>query len=96
MEYHSAPARRQERLGDDVEHLIGPGTHQDLRRVDTDIGRRGFRNVDVHAVRVFVERRVEWPRERGRKTRQGQGRGVQVEAQDVRRSQAVTGGEHLA
>ena len=89
------PARREEGLGDDVEHLVGTGADEDLRGLDPGV-RSGRRcELRILRVRILVQAGIEWPAEHVRQPAGRDRRGVGVEADDVLGPDAVARGDGL-
>ena len=91
---HGRAAGRQERLRDEVEDLVGPGSDQDLVLVDAVAGGCRFDQPPVIRRRVFGQARLEAT---GRQQplderRRGRG-GVQVEPHDPLTRDAVPSGD---
>ena len=91
-----AATARDEGLGDDVEDLVGAGADDELARVDAVAGGGRLDQAAVVGRRVFGEGRLEPPggQQAVHERRRGGG-GVQVEADDRGRVDAVPGGDLL-
>ena len=88
-----AGPRREERLGDDVEHLVRTAADEDLVGPGADVGGGRFRELGVGRVGILVQRRVPGPFQRSGQVGQHRRAGVGVEAQDVALIEPVASGD---